>query len=235
MIAKFRSLMRRKRTERYLALRRKYGYSAHTALHYARQPLPKPLEWNGNVDHAEWTEAGFDLVAHVEPDDNPDYSYLGEFTTKYKRGAIKVDPSESGDDRIYPVYRSRYPDSPTPVYFVPCNSYREHFKGLRELHYGRSEADTLARSYVHNDMVRLRSLHRGDWDYVGVIVTASRNGIKLGNASVWGIERYGRNTPGFDRQSDSEAYFTETARELAIEAISEAKNAIGTLCASRRA
>ena len=60
-----------------------------------------------------------------------------------------------------------------------------------------------------------------DWWYVGIVVTARRTGIKLGEASLWGIE------------SDSEEdYFTETVIDLAGEVIAEAKQALRRLCVS---
>lgn len=222
-----RNLKRRALTRRYLSLRRAFGHRASVALHYAKQPQIKPLEWNANVDRAEWHQAGFRLVARIETDNDPDYSYLGEFTTKWKRGAIKVDPSEAGDSRIYPSRRGE------DVYYVPCNSYREHRKGLRALGYGKHAAHTLARSYVLQDMKRLRALNMQEWQYVGVVVTAYRNGIKLGQESLWGIESYGRNTPTFPPHETSEAYCTETARDLASEAISEAERALESLCVRR--
>lgn len=225
-----RNLKRRSLTKRYLSLRKRYGYKASQALHYARQPEIKPLDWNNNVDKAEWTEKGFSLIAKVEIDANPDYSYMGEFSTDWS--PWKVDPSEAGDDRIYPVNRRRYSSEPTAVYFHPAHSYQSHFESLRAT-FSKSESDTLARSYVYQDMKRLRALHLGNWTYVGIVVTAYKKGIKLGNCSLWGIESYSRNTPGFDPQTDSEAYFTEVARDCASEAIDQAESALASLCARR--
>jgi len=56
------------------------------------------------------------------------------------------------------------------------------------------------------------------WHYVGVIVTASKDGIELGRASVWGIE------------SEAEAHLLETANELAPEALTEARATLAKLC-----
>ena len=61
------------------------------------------------------------------------------------------------------------------------------------------------------DYERLRRYCDGHWSYVGVIVTASRDGIELGHASLWGLE------------SDAGDYLTDTANELADEALDEAK------------
>lgn len=67
------------------------------------------------------------------------------------------------------------------------------------------------------DFARLNSWCEGDWCYVGIIVTASRAGIKLASASLWGIE------------SDSGDYLTDCANELAQEAITDAQAAIAAL------
>ncbi|HSH30920.1 MAG TPA: hypothetical protein VK971_13520 [Thiohalobacter sp.] len=74
--------------------------------------------------------------------------------------------------------------------------------------------------YAKQDYNRACDYGHGWW-YVGIEVIARRAGIELGNASLWGIE------------SDSgEEYFTETAFELADEAIAEARNAMQRLCGS---
>lgn len=72
--------------------------------------------------------------------------------------------------------------------------------------------------YGRQDYVRACDFGHG-WAYVGVEVTASRSGVRLGSASLWGIE------------SDSgDEYFTEQALELAEEAISEAHDNLIRLC-----
>jgi hypothetical protein len=67
------------------------------------------------------------------------------------------------------------------------------------------------------DYERLRAWCNDEWSYVGVIVTASRNDVELGSASVWGIE------------SDAGDYLLETANELAADAIAEARETIAAL------
>lgn len=69
------------------------------------------------------------------------------------------------------------------------------------------------------DFERLRAWCNDDWQWCGVIVTASREGIDLGRASLWGIE------------SDAGAYLVEVANELAGEAIAEATAMLGRLAA----
>lgn len=67
------------------------------------------------------------------------------------------------------------------------------------------------------DFARLKSWCDDQWNYVGIIVTASRAGIELASASLWGIE------------SDSADYLTECANELAQEAMTDAQAAIAAL------
>lgn len=60
-----------------------------------------------------------------------------------------------------------------------------------------------------------------DWWYVGVEVTASRSGVELGEASLWGIEY---------EISGDDGYLTETALDLASEARLEAASKLQELC-----
>jgi hypothetical protein len=213
-------LKRRSLTRRYL--RSRGHHTAAQALHYAKQRPVKPLDWDYSLERAEWNQDGFRLVARVKYDDSPDISFMGEISTTWKAGAIVVDPN----DDLARNARGRYSDR--PVYF-----HTESGKGTREYLVARGAAsgpaEDLARSYARQEFRRYRSFMRNDWDYVGIIVDAYRAGIKLGSDSIWGIERYGRNTPGFDASSDCRDYFTETARDCASRAIDEARANIGKL------
>lgn len=60
------------------------------------------------------------------------------------------------------------------------------------------------------DYNRLRGWCDDSWNWCGVVVTASRAGVELGTASLWGIE------------SDTGAYLVEVANELAAEALANA-------------
>lgn len=70
------------------------------------------------------------------------------------------------------------------------------------------------------DYKYLKAWCSDNWHYMGLIVTASKHGIKLASASVWGIE----STSGDD-------YFLEVANDLAADAIFEARAAIESLAA----
>lgn len=68
------------------------------------------------------------------------------------------------------------------------------------------------------DFGRMQDWCNDQWCYVGVVVTASRNDVELGSASLWGIE------------SDAGEYLVIIANELADEAIEEARAKLATLC-----
>lgn len=68
------------------------------------------------------------------------------------------------------------------------------------------------------DFERLRAWCTDEWHWLGVVVTASRNGIELGRDSLWGIE------------SDAGEYLREVADDLAAQAIAEAREALADLC-----
>ena len=118
-------------------------------------------------------------------DDNPDTSYLGEYTDKYVSGTLGcIERQNPG--------RNEY------KYFVPMNSYSQHRKDLQKMGYSRGNCDFLARSYVYQDFRRFERLNRGDWFFMGIMVEAT---IKLditgqGNyrletftsGGLWGIE-----------------------------------------------
>lgn len=69
------------------------------------------------------------------------------------------------------------------------------------------------------DFEHLRGWCNDQWNWCGVIVTASRAGVALGTASLWGIE------------SDAGAYLVEVANELTAEALAEAADKVREIAA----
>jgi hypothetical protein len=67
------------------------------------------------------------------------------------------------------------------------------------------------------DFQRLKDWCDNKWTYVGVVVTASKADIDLGNASLWGIE------------SDATDYLVEVVNDLINDAIDEAKKKLREL------
>lgn len=89
--------------------------------------------------------------------------------------------------------------------------------------YAQLRASMTPKAYAalaaRQDYERLRKFLDGQWGYVGVVVTASREDVELGHASLWGIE------------TDSDpSYFVEVAEELAEEAIEQAREMLAKLC-----
>lgn len=76
---------------------------------------------------------------------------------------------------------------------------------------------------VEADFKALKAWCNDEWSYCGIVVVATKNGITLGEASLWGVEL---NFPGSDN-----AYLTETANELLGEALDDAKATLAKLVA----
>jgi hypothetical protein len=86
--------------------------------------------------------------------------------------------------------------------------------------YGEGTAGEIAARAVEADFKRLQAWCNGEWYYVSVVLSVSRNGIMLDDnaASLCGIE------------SDSGDYLTEVANELVDEALDVGREALATLC-----
>jgi hypothetical protein len=207
--------MNAKLRKAYLALRTQHPTAgARTLLTWARTPKVKPLDWQDGRDglpRATWTVDGFEVVARVGYDEGGTIDFLGSFHERHIAGAVRV--------RAPAGYRC---DSHGCVWYLPENSYADHYKGLLKLKFGRAEADRLARSYVNADLDRLRRYADGDLSLLCVGVTASRAGVKLGTSGLHGI----------DVDSPRDPYIDEVARDIAGEAIFEAKEKLAKLCAS---
>jgi hypothetical protein len=192
---------------RYYVQARRNGMPAASALRFARYMAADDVfDWTHDGTRGTLTRDGFDLVATVEPDDYADGSYLGEFSDTRTPDSIKS-----------PRYHA--PSAfQTSEWFTPAITAHEHRDGLVEMGYSHAVAYETAMQYVRRDMETLLDLT----EYV-VTVTASRNGIKLGSASVGGV--------GFsDDYTEARRYADDTASELADEAIEQASAALASLC-----
>jgi hypothetical protein len=200
------------KTQNYEAYRvlRAQGQSASSALHYLRIKPVEILDWESNRQGnsvSNFDRDGFKIKVELVPDDHADSSWIGTYTDKWEAEAIER------RDRERHTYK----------YFVPTNSYSAHFQGLRALNYGKAESDLLARSYVKRDFEQMEKINSGDIQFVGIVVKAYRNGIRLGDASCWGFELD-------NYSSKSEAYINSSAEDLIAEAISDAKSNREALC-----
>lgn len=73
------------------------------------------------------------------------------------------------------------------------------------------------------DYETLKAWCNDEWRYVGIAVTASREGVELGRASLWGVEA--------DHPADPyNEYLQTVANEIAGEAMSEAREMLARLC-----
>lgn len=198
--------MTKKLLAAYRENRRKHPTAgARHALDWARIAIKQStpvLDWNYDGASAEFKRHGFTVRVNVEPDYDADTSMLGTFTDKWSPDVIK----------------RRNPDRNGYRYFDPGISYREHYKGLRDMHYGRADANRLAREYVQTDMQRAETLGT-EWTMWSVSLTVSRRGITLASAGVGGVDA-----------EPEDDYYEELVRDLLSEAIPDARAALRDLC-----
>lgn len=87
-------------------------------------------------------------------------------------------------------------------------AWREVYAEMRASY---PSARAYAAAAARADYEFLRAWCNDEWSYCGVIVTAYRNRIELGRASLWGIE------------SNAGEYLRDVANELLEEALEEAR------------
>ncbi len=155
--------------------------------------------FQGNLhggDSATCKQDGWTLQVAIHADDTPDTSFYGEFSDTPEPGRIDHHATDTWLDRSYRGLR----------YFNPCN---------------HDPDDPQSPEANLKDYQRMVDYHHGYWSMVGIEVTALRQGIPLGSASLWGTE------------SDcGDADIEEIIREeLGPEAIAEAEAKLKSLCA----
>jgi hypothetical protein len=137
----------------------------------------------------------------VEPDENPDLSYLGEFKREREPGAI---PTNLGE---------RYMQ-----WFVPCNSGEDARQWYREHGWPKHAAWLKGQQRAREVMARANDYGEG-WHMVGIWAEAEIvvEGViqEIRSGGLWGIE------------SDSDSsYFEEVAKEE-LHALGEVLKAMG--------
>jgi len=151
-----------------------------------------------------------DVHVRTEPDDCPDLSWLGEFRDDWRPGCIDRKPYWSQDAGRYECR-----------YWSPGHPYTHHRDWYKRHGYSKHEAHTRARACVLQDHRRHEDYCRGDWWVVGLIVSVSLDGHKLGQASIWGVE------------SDcGEEYRDELVADLTADATAEARKALADILAA---
>jgi hypothetical protein len=171
------------------------------------------FDLNGN-ETDELEREGFELRAKIAPDDHSDAPWDAEdghgpvtdWTNRAKAPGELVLSEDRGSFRYYDfaeacriAQRDGWNAEP---YKVPGETPKQR-----------------AAKAATADYNRLRGWCNDSWRYVGVVVSAYRNGVKLATESLWGIE------------SDAGEYLSEVAEDLAAEALSNAKAKITELAA----
>ena len=194
----------------YRAARAAGDSPRYLASHLRRVPYvpPCPLGWEG--DTARGVCDGFDIVVKLEPDDSPDTSHLGTWTST--PGADSVDRKRTGRWE-----RGEY------RYWTPPES-RSSLLAYYRRTLTRHAADCAARADIRRMYRAAEDFARDGCSYVAC-VTAHRAGVKLGTAYLGGLDYY----TGW-RRSDWEAYLTTDLQGTIAEAVSEAENALSSLC-----
>lgn len=139
---------------------------------------------------------GFDLTLTVEPDDFVDLSWIGHFT------------DHPGNDEAIETKAGRN----SYKYFVPEYKLADRIKDKSKRGMSRHDAWLQAREDQHRDMEIAR-----DYAPNFIKVTASKNGIDLGSATLGGVE---------------DECINNCANDLVDEAIAEAKDNLDSLISS---
>jgi hypothetical protein len=150
----------------------------------------------------EFKKNGFDVKVYTELDENPDTSYLGEYTDKLEDGVIVREGDKPGE-----FYEDLTEEE---IENIPRRG--REFRGFKPYAGGEKVGSKDYKKYGLQDYKRMEELSAGDWNYIGIIAVASREGIELGHASVWGFESDG-----------GQAWLEEEAKNIGEDALSEAK------------
>lgn len=150
-------------------------------------------------DGATFDREGFQLRLtfkrdHLTPEDTGVGSFVGE----------KTDGTLDRKHHGYHVGRDEHP------FFLPECTEQQHI----DMGSPREEA----RRYVLQDLERAEAFE-SEWWYQGIIVKASREGIELGEGSLWGVET-----------DCGLRHLRSVVEEMTEEAITEARDALGRLC-----
>lgn len=165
-----------------------------------------------NVCHGDKTSfdhEGFSVHAKIVCDQDPDTSWIGEFSDTPGEGAIDHHATGIWLERSYRG----------PRYFNPANYSYDYYLNTEKR--SKSEARSLANEQAKQDYKRLVGFYQGDWSMVGVVVTVYRDGVELGSASIWGIET----------DSGADCFKSLVMDELLHEAVNEARMTLDKLVA----
>lgn len=153
------------------------------------------------IEHGSMLERdGFRLTVKIERDHlDPSDTGIGFYTSAWEDGAT-LDRKREG----YHVGRDQHP------YFRPEATEADHRRS------GATREE--ARRYVLQDLARAEAF--GDeWHYIGICLTAEREGVELAQVSVWGVAT-----------DEGDCMMRHHVDDLAGQAIEEARDALKRLC-----
>jgi hypothetical protein len=161
---------------------------------------------------------GFTLTATVEADttmgapwdEHDGHGSVTDWTTRDKHPGELELCEDRGSRRFYD-------------YREACHLARRDGWGMKGGQLPGETARQYAERAAMHDFNVLRAWANDEWRWVGVVVTATRDGIELGRASLWGIES--EDYPGSDG-----SYLIEVANELTGEALNDATAQLARLC-----
>ncbi len=181
---------------RYKELRRN-GYDARCAARAVIRPVEAPaIDW---MDGSASIEIGPYMVELKQDyDDDPDLSWLGEFSNTPGPDAIDRTKTRAGTR----AHEFRY--------WNPAVTLDEHYRELHGAGFSKADAWLKALEYRERIYSRIESFCHGYWVMIGITATARIDDIVCGDASLWGIE------------SDAGDHIDEIAHELAREAVAAA-------------
>lgn len=164
---------------------------------------PLPVRFEGETfsdgDSISFDHKGFTVVAKLVADYDADVSHIGAFSNTPGKGAVDHHATGKWLDRSHRGDR----------YFNPANYDMDYYVNHSKM--SKADAKVECDRIAQMDYERLRDYYTGEWSMLGVVLTISRDGVTLGDASLWGIE------------SDSGSYFNEVVRDLLHDVQAEAK------------
>ena len=149
---------------------------------------------------------GFELTVKVKDDYDADFSYLGKFVENPESGSVKVMGRYRGEGELN---------------FLSEYGYNQLYADARKYHgMAKSPAHDYAREQVTREAELMTRISA-----VGITVTALREDVELGKASLWGIDY----DPDARGALSYTSYFAEVTRELIGNVIYEAKEKLAKL------
>jgi hypothetical protein len=162
-------------------------------------------------DNIAFKHKGFDIEAHIVPDYDADVSWIGEFSNEPGEGAIDHHATGKWLGRSHRGER----------YFNPANYDMDYYIKYAKMSEAQARAE--ADRHAQSDYKRLVGYYTDEWSMVGVTLTVSRDGVKLAEASIWGVET--------DSGADN---FNALVQDLLHDAMAEADEKLKLLTAFAR-